>query len=379
MTQFNYRPGRIFLSVPHMGGHERNYVQKALEDNWVTTAGPNIPGFEHDVCQHTNAQHAVAVSSGTAAIHLALRVMGVKPGDEVICPTFTFVASANPILYLGATPVFVDSEPETWNLNPELLEEAIKEGIARGKKPACIIVVHLYGMPANMKAIMAIADQYEIPVLEDAAEALGSRFSGHQVGTFGKAGIFSFSGNKIITTSGGGVIITAEEELAKQAAFLANQAKDEAPYYLHSQMGYNYTLSNINAGIGRGQMEMLEKRVKQRREIYTYYYNKLSDIEELYFLPEPKTSFSNRWLTTILLPKPFDPEQVRQELENENIEARRLWKPMHQQPLFAQNKFYGNGTSDKLFERGLCLPSSSLLTEEDLDKVVKTLRQALEV
>jgi dTDP-4-amino-4,6-dideoxygalactose transaminase len=377
MTQLNYRPGRIFLSVPHMGGHERNYVQKALEDNWVTTVGPNIPGFEHDICQHTNAQHAVAVNSGTAALHLGLRVLGVQPGDEVICSTFTFIASANPILYVGATPVFVDSEPETWNMSPELLDQAISAGIARGKKPACILVVHIYGMPAKMKEIMEVANRYEIPVLEDAAEALGSRYSGHQVGTFGRIGVFSFNGNKIITTSGGGALITADEELAKQAVFLANQAKEPAPYYLHSQIGYNYMLSNINAGIGRGQLEVLEKRVKQRREIYSYYRDQLSEVEGLEFVPEPKFCFANRWLTTILLPEGFKPEQVRQELEHENIETRLLLKPMHQQPLFAGCTYFGNGTSDQLFERGLSLPSSSSLTEEELNKVVKALKQIL--
>ncbi|HEY4651191.1 MAG TPA: aminotransferase class I/II-fold pyridoxal phosphate-dependent enzyme [Pontibacter sp.] len=378
MKQILYRPGRIFLSVPHMGGHERNYVQKALEDNWVTTIGPNIPGFEHDICQHTNAQHAVALSSGTAALHLALRVLGVQPGDEVICSTFTFVATANPILYVGATPVFVDSEPETWNMDPALLEQAIQAGIARNKKPACILLVHLYGMPAKLKEIMEVANRYEIPVLEDAAEALGSRYSGHQVGTFGRVGVFSFNGNKIITTSGGGALITAEEELAKQAEYLANQAKDPAPFYQHSQMGYNYMLSNVSAGIGRGQLDVLEKRVKQRREIYSYYKDQLHDMEGLYFAPEAKGCFSNRWLTTVLLPEGFAPEQVRQELERENIETRPLWKPMHQQPLFAGHTYYGNGTSDQLFARGLCLPSSSSLTEEELDKVVRTLRQALQ-
>jgi len=377
MKQILYKPGRIFLSVPHMGGHERNYVQKALEDNWVSTKGPNVPGFEHDICQHTNAQHAVALSSGTAALHLALHVLGVQPGDEVICSSFTFVATANPILYVGATPVFVDSEAETWNMDPELLEQAIKATIARGKKPACILLVHLYGMPAKLKEIMEIADRYEIPVLEDAAEALGSRYSGHQVGTFGRIGVFSFNGNKIVTTSGGGALITADEELARQAEFLSNQAKDPAPYYQHSQMGYNYMLSNISAGIGRGQLEVLEKRVKQRREIYSYYYNQLHEIEGIEFLAEPKTSFTNRWLTTVLLPEGVSPEMVRQALEQENIESRQVWKPMHQQPLFAGYSYHGNGTSDKLFERGLCLPSTSSLTEEDLDKVVRVLKQEL--
>jgi dTDP-4-amino-4,6-dideoxygalactose transaminase len=379
MKHFNYRPGRIFLSLPHMGGHERNYVQKALEDNWVNTYGPNIAGFEHDICQHTNARNAVALSSGTAALHLGLRLLGVEPGDEVICPTFTFVASANPILYLGAKPVFVDSEPETWNISPELLKQAIEESIARGKKPACIIVVHLYGMPAKLKEITDIANAYTIPVLEDAAEALGSRYQGHQVGTFGRIGIFSFNGNKIITTSGGGALITDDEELANRAAFLANHARDAAPYLLHSQMGYNYGMSNISAGIGRGQLEVLETRVKQRREIYSYYKDQLSDMEGLEFLPEPKGCFSNRWLTTLLLPKGISPEHIRQALEKENIETRLLWKPMHQQPLFEEYTYHGSNISDQLFERGLCLPSGSYLTEEDLNKVVKTLKPLLPI
>lgn len=373
-----YRPGRIFLSVPQMGGHEKNYVQKAIEDNWVTTAGPNLPGFEHDICQHTNTRHAVALSSGTAAIHLALRVLGIGPGDEVLCSTFTFIASANPILYLGATPVFIESEAETWNMCPETLRAAIEARMKAGKKPAAILLVHLYGMPAKLKKIMAIAEEYEIPVVEDAAEALGSRYSGHQVGTFGRVGIFSFNGNKIVTTSGGGALITADEALAEQARFLSNLAKDPAPYYQHSQMGYNYRLSNISAGIGRGQIEVLETRVKQRRNIFTYYCNQLSHIEGLEFLAEPKKCFSNRWLTTVLLPEGHKPETIRQDLEEENIETRPLWKPMHLQPLFADNLYFGDGLSERLFERGLCLPSSSSMTEEDLEKVVKHMKRLLE-
>jgi dTDP-4-amino-4,6-dideoxygalactose transaminase len=373
-----YRPGRIFLSVPQMGGHEKNYVQKAIEDNWVTTVGPNIPGFEHDICQHTNARHAVALNSGTAAIHLALRLLDIGPDDEVICSTFTFVASANPILYLGAKPVFIESEPDTWNMCPDTLKNAIEDRIKKGKKPAAILLVHLYGMPAKMKKILAIADKYEIPVVEDAAEALGSRYEGHQVGTFGHIGIFSFNGNKIVTTSGGGALITENQEVAEKARFLANMAKEDVPYYQHSQMGYNYRLSNISAGIGRGQIEVLETRVKQRREVYSYYKKQLSHIEGFQFLPEPKKCFSNRWLTTILLPELFEPEQIRLALEEENIETRRLWKPMHLQPLFAENIYYGDGLSEKLFNRGLCLPSSSSLTEEELDKVVKNLQRLLE-
>lgn len=371
----NYTPGRIFLSAPHMGGHEKNYVQKALEDNWVSTVGPNINGFEHDICQHTNARYAVALNSGTAALHLALQLVGVKAGDEVICPSFTFVATANPVLYLGATPVFVDSEPDTWNMCPEMLAQAIEDRISKGKKPTCILVVHLYGMPAKLKEIMAIAEQYDIPVVEDAAEALGSRYGGHQVGTFGKAGIFSFSGNKIITTSGGGALITTDEEMARQAVYLATQAKDQAPHYQHSQMGYNYRMSNVSAGIGRGQTEVLETRIKQRREIYNFYKNQLQAIEEISFLPEQKESFSNRWLTTILLPDTITPDEVRQALEVQNIESRPLWKPMHLQPLFEYAAYYGRGICDDLFARGLCLPSSSSLAEEELTKIVKQLKQ----
>jgi pyridoxal phosphate-dependent aminotransferase EpsN len=360
-----------------LGGHEKNYVQKALEDNWVTTLGPNLPGFEHDICQHTNARHAVALTSGTAAIHLALRLLGVEPGDEVICSTFTFVASANPILYMGATPVFVESEEKTWNMCPHTLRTAIEDRLKAGKKPAAIIVVHLYGMPAKMKKIMAVADEFGIPVVEDAAEALGSRYSGRQVGTIGRIGIFSFNGNKIVTTSGGGALVTEDQRLAEQALFLATQAKDPAPFYQHSQMGYNYRLSNISAGIGRGQMEVLEKRVKQRREIHTFYKNQLQHVEGLEFLAEPKTCFSNRWLTTVLLPASHHPEEVRLALESENIESRPLWKPMHLQPLFSKYPYYGANLSTGLFERGLCLPSGSSLTEEELDKVVKTLKRIL--
>ena len=374
-----YRPGRIFLSVPHMGGHEKNYVQKAIEDNWVTTAGPNLPGFEHDICQHTNARFAVALSSGTAAIHLALRLVGVGAGDEVLCSTFTFVASANPILYLGATPVFIESEAETWNMCPDTLRTAIEDRIKHGKKPAAILLVHLYGMPAKLKELMAVAVEFEIPVVEDAAEALGSRYSGHQVGTFGELGVFSFSGNKVITTSGGGAIVTSNQQLAERAGFLATQAKDQAPYYQHSEMGYNYRLSNISAGIGRGQMEVLELRVKQRRDVFNYYRNQLQSTEGLEFLPEPKSCFSNRWLTTILLPDGHKPESIRQAMEEENIETRPLWKPMHLQPLFADSLYFGNGLSEQLFNRGLCLPSSSNLQEEELDKVVKNLKKLLEV
>ncbi|MHC2992800.1 pyridoxal phosphate-dependent aminotransferase [Pontibacter sp. HJ8] len=374
----NYRPGRIFMSAPHMGGHEKNYVQKALEDNWVATVGPNLPGFEHDICQHTNARHAVALNSGTAAIHMALRLLNIQPGDEVLCSTFTTVATANPILYMGATPVFVDSERETWNMCPATLEQAIDARLQAGKKPACILVVHLYGMPANMKELLRVAEKYAIPVVEDAAHALGSRYGGHQVGTFGKMGTFSFSGNKIITTSGGGALITEDAQMAERALFLADQAKDPAPYYQHSQMGYNYRLSNISAGIGRGQIEVLETRLKQRREVFGFYKSQLQDLGPE-FVTEPKNSYSNRWLTPVLLDPESGktPEEIRQTLEEHNIESSLLWKPLHLQPLFAGSLYFGDGLSERLFSRGLCLPSGSNLSEEDLDKVVQVLKREL--
>lgn len=365
--------------MPHMGGHEKNYALKAIEDNWVTTAGPNLPGFEHDICQHTNARHAVALSSGTAALHLALRLLHVQPGDEVLCSTFTSVASANPILYLGATPVFVESEPETWNMSPEALHEAIASRLRLGKKPAALVLVHLYGMPAKMKELMHVAQEFGIPIVEDAAEALGSRYGGHQVGTFGDTGVFSFGGNKVITTSGGGALVTENEKVAQQARLLATQAQAPALHHEHTQVGYNYSMSNISAGIGRGQLEVLEKRVQQRREIFSFYRQRLEHIEGLDFLAEPKAAFSNRWLSTVLLPPGFSPEQIINALEEENIESRPLWKPLHLQPLFRHTPYVGNNLSSDLFARGLCLPSSSSLTEEDLEKVVKSLRHLLEV
>ncbi|TGE23296.1 DegT/DnrJ/EryC1/StrS family aminotransferase [Hymenobacter metallicola] len=372
---------RIFLSPPHLGRHELNYVHKAIEDNWVAPAGPNLTGFEQDICQYTGAQHCVALSSGTAAIHLGLIMLGVGPGDEVLCPSFTFVATANPILYLGATPVFVDSEATTWNMCPERLREAIEDRIRLGKKPKALLLVHLYGMPAQLQQLQAIAEMFDIPILEDAAEALGSRYDGRRLGTFGAVGIFSFNGNKIITTSGGGALVTDKADWAAQVRFLATQAKDPAPHYQHSVVGYNYRLSNILAGIGRGQMELIDNRVKSRREIYTWYQRNLQDVAALQFGPtEPAFGFSNRWLTTITLdPAHTDrtPEQVRQHLETHNIESRPLWKPLHQQPLFADAPRYGQTVSADLFTRGLCLPSGSAMTETDLRRVADALREIL--
>lgn len=372
---------RIFLSPPHLGRHELNYVHKAIEDNWVAPAGPNLTGFEQDICHYTGVAHCVALSSGTAAIHLGLILLGVGPGDEVLCPSFTFVATANPVLYLGATPVFVDSEPLTWNMCPDRLREAIEDRIRLGKKPKALILVHLYGMPALLSQLLAVAETHDIPVLEDAAEALGSTFDGRRLGTSGHVGVFSFNGNKIITTSGGGALVTNRAEWAEKTRFLATQAKDPAPYYQHSAVGYNYRLSNILAGIGRGQMELIDSRVKSRREIYAWYHKNLRDVPALQFGPtEPALGTSNRWLTTVTLDAAHTtvtPEQVRQHLETHNIESRPLWKPLHQQPLFAQTPRYGQAVSADLFARGLCLPSGSAMTETELQRVAGALREAL--
>ena len=380
---------RLFLSPPHLGRHELNYVHKAIEDNWVAPAGPNLAGFEADICQATGVAHCVALSSGTAAIHLGLILLGVGPGDEVLCPSFTFVATANPIVYLGATPVFVDSEAETWNICPQRLREAIVDRLARGRKPKVLVLVHLYGMPARLPDILAIAAEFEIPILEDAAEALGSRFGGQPLGSFGTVGVFSFNGNKILTTSGGGVLVTNDSGLAQKARFLATQAKDDAPYYQHSEVGYNYRLSNILAGIGRGQMELLDERVKRRREIFTWYREHLAGRPGLTvaLAAEVPGSQSNRWLTTILLnpaeaedglpPTLITPESLRLHLETRNIESRPLWKPLHLQPLFATTPMYGGAVCENLFARGLCLPSGTAMTEADLRRVAEAIGEAL--
>ena len=380
---------RLFLSPPHLGRHEMNYVHKAIEDNWVAPVGPNLTGFEADICQATGVAHCVALSSGTAAIHLGLILLGVGPGDEVLCPSFTFVATANPIVYLGATPVFIDSEAATWNLCPQRLREAIVDRINRSKKPKALILVHLYGMPAQLPAILAIAAEFEIPILEDAAEALGSCFNKQPLGGFGKIGVFSFNGNKILTTSGGGALVTNDTDLAQKARFLATQAKDDAPHYQHSEVGYNYRLSNILAGIGRGQMGLLDARVKRRREIFAWYREHLARLSGLQVAPapEPAGSQSNRWLTTVLLQPADDeaggsgtkatPETLRLHLETHNVESRPLWKPLHLQPLFQSAPMYGGAVCADLFARGLCLPSGTAMTDTDLRRVADALREAL--
>lgn len=372
----------IWLSSPHMEGHELRYVQEAYTNNQVFPMGKNVNGMEDDLKKYLDIRGVSCLSSGTAALHLALVLLGVKAGDEVICATFTFAASANPVCYQGATPVFVDSEPETWNMSPVLLREAIEDRIAKGRKPKAIILVHLYGMPGRMQELMTVANEYDIPVIEDAAEALGSRYRGQALGTFGKLGILSFNGNKIITTSGGGALVSQEEALCQKATFLATQARDPAPHYQHSEVGYNYRMSNICAGIGRGQMEVLDQRVAKRRANNAFYKKHLRDIDGLSFLTEPGSDFfSNYWLTTILLDHETsscaDRGQLREALATKHIESRPLWKPMHLQPVFADAPAYVDGTSERLFAIGLCLPSSSNITGQELNTVVEAIRKVL--
>ena len=353
-----------------MGKKEFEYVTEAFETNWIAPLGPHVDGFEKDIeVQLAEGVHVAALSAGTAAIHLALILLDVKAGDEVICQSFTFSASANPIVYQGATPVFVDSEKDTWNMDPELLREAIEDRIAQSKKPKAIIAVHLYGMPAKIKEIMAIAGEYDIPVIEDAAEALGSDLDGQAMGTFGDLGILSFNGNKIITTSGGGALVSRNAEWIKKARFLATQARDAAPHYQHSKIGYNYRMSNVCAAIGRGQMVVLADRVAQRRKNHAFYQNAFEGIEAISFLEEPEGYFSNRWLSTVLVEGKISREHIRLTLEEDNIESRPLWKPMHMQPVFVGAPAYTNGVSEELFEKGLCLPSGSNLTQGDLERV----------
>lgn len=363
-----------------MGEKEREYVQQAFDTNWIAPLGPHVDGFEKELAAYTGVKEAAALSSGTAAIHLALIILGVKAGDEVICQSFTFSASANPIVYQGAIPVFVDSEPDTWNMSPDFLRIAIKDRLAKGKKPKAIIPVHLYGMPAKMKEIMAIANEFDIPVIEDAAEALGSSINQQPCGSFGQLGVLSFNGNKIITTSGGGALLSDNKSHIKMARFLATQARDSAPHYQHSVIGYNYRMSNVCAAIGRGQLEVLPLRIEQRRNNFSFYQNALKEIKGISFLGEPDTYFSNRWLTTILVNSTIagkSREDIRGHLEQLNIESRPLWKPMHLQPVFESYPFYGDGLSEQLFSDGLCLPSGSNLSQEDLNFVADSLKQIM--
>lgn len=358
-----------------MSGNEQSFIKEAFDSNWVAPLGPNVNGFEIDIQSYLTAdRHVAALASGTSALHLSLILLGVGPGDEVICQSKTFSASANPIVYQGATPVFVDSEKETWNICPAQLEIAINDRISKGNKPKAIIAVHLYGMPYKVDEITQIASKYDIPIIEDSAESLGSHYKGRKCGTLGEFSILSFNGNKIITTSGGGALVTKTLEQKEKAVFLATQARDNASHYLHSQIGYNYRMSNILAGIGRGQMTILDNHVANRRANHEFYKNALKEVLGITFLEEPEGCFSNRWLSCILLDSQSTRESLRLALEKENIESRPLWKPMHQQPVFKYAPRYLNGVSDDLFEKGLCLPSGSNLTDIERDRVLHAIK-----
>lgn len=372
---------KIWLSSPHMSGKEQKYIQLAFDTNWIAPLGENVDGFESDICQYTGVRATAAVNSGTAALHLALILAGVVRGDVVICQSLTFSASANPIVYLGATPVFVDSETHTWNMCPEALETAILD-CRNSEKIRAIVVVHLYGMPAEMDAINYLAQRYDIPVIEDAAEALGSRYKEKSCGALGRFGVLSFNGNKIITTSGGGAILSDDEKIIAKAKFLSTQARDPAPHFEHSQIGYNYRLSNVLAGIGRGQMEVLADRVIARRAINKKYRQNLSSFSNIEFQTEPGDQYySNYWLTTLLIrpvnQKNILAEKIRMALHAENIEARPLWKPMHLQPVFSGSPYYGGGVAARLFEQGLCLPSSSNLKHTEIDRITIIMKSIL--
>ncbi len=372
---------RIYLSPPHMSGEELKLVIDAFESNWIAPLGPHVDGFEKEMAQYIGVQHAAALSSGTAAIHLALILLGVEQDDEVLCQSFTFAGSANPIVYQNAKPIFIDSEPETWNMDPELLEKAIKDRLKRGKKPKAVIVVHLYGQPAKLNEIRTLCQTYEIPLIEDAAEALGSSYQGQKVGRFGDLAILSFNGNKIITTSGGGMLLSDNENFIKKARFLATQARDNAPHYQHSVIGFNYRMSNILAAIGRGQLKVLEKRVQKKRSIFEFYQKQFQEYEGISFQPELAGTRSNKWLTCLTI----DPsktgtnrEEIRLLLEQHNIESRPLWKPMHLQPVFKEAPFWGNGISEELFKKGLCLPSGTALNTKQLDLIVSLVKSLLQ-
>lgn len=368
----------IKLSLPHQSGTEKKWVDEAFRDDWIVPLGPNVDEFERRLAKFEGeGKSVVALSAGTAAIHLGLVMLGVKTGDEVICQSMTFSASCNPILYQGASPVFVDSEPNTWNMSADALKEAIDNRIkATGKKPKAIVVVDLYGMPAQMDAIMEVAESYNIPVLEDAAEAMGSEYNGRRCGTFGRFGVLSFNGNKLITTSGGGALICPDEESAKKVKFLATQAREDRPYYYHEVVGYNYRLSNVSAGIGCGQMDTVNERIGRRRAIHNMYVEELKALDCVKIHSNPSPVFnSNFWLTTILLDEKakLTPDELRMKLLGRKIETRLLWRPMHMQPLYADCPYYGGDTSERLFDRGLCLPSGSSLTDEEIGCVINSI------
>ncbi|MEM6400052.1 MAG: DegT/DnrJ/EryC1/StrS family aminotransferase [Cyanobacteria bacterium P01_D01_bin.116] len=365
---------KILLSTPHMGEQELKFVQEAFDTNWIAPVGPHVDAFEEEFCQHTGAGYAAAVSSGTAAIHLALRLLDVGRGDEIFCSTLTFIASANPIIYQGAKPVFIDSDRTSWNMNPELLQEALEQRAKVGKLPKAVLLVHLYGQCADIDPIVEICQKYDVPLIEDAAEALGASYKGRCPGTFGTIGIYSFNGNKIITTSGGGMLVSDDEKLVKKARFLATQARDPAPHYQHTQIGYNYRLSNVLAGIGRGQLKVLKERVNARRGNFEVYEKALGNLPGIEFMPEAEFGRATRWLTCLTInPQEFgaNREELRLGLAEKKIESRPVWKPLHLQPVFAECESFGGEVASDLFTRGLCLPSGSNLTEEDLQRVIE--------
>ena len=364
---------KIWLSPPHMGGQEPSLVQAVFDSNWIAPLGPMVDAFEQALAKQTNAKAVAALNSGTSALHLALILLGIQQNDVVLCQSLTFSASANPIIYQGAEPVFIDSEKDTWNMCPEALETAIKQCQAKGKQPKAIIVVHLYGMPANMQAIKALSDQYGIPLIEDAAEALGASYRGEACGGLAQFGVLSFNGNKIITTSGGGALVSNNEEAIQQARFLATQARDQAPHYQHSHIGYNYRMSNVLAAIGVGQMQVLNERVQKRRAIFHAYQHAFKDLPGIQFQAEPEGHYSNRWLTCLLIDPAqagIDTNALRLHLDSLNIESRPLWKPMHLQPVFQHYSYVGGEVAEQLFNQGLCLPSGSSLTSADQERVI---------
>ncbi len=368
---------RIYLSSPHMSGLEQQYVQDAFDTNWIAPLGPHVDAFEREFAERVGAKYAAALSSGSAALHLALILAGVGPGDEVLVSSLTFSASVNPIAYVGAKPVFIDSERASWNMDPDLLVETVERKVRQGKRPAAVLPVHLYGQSADLDPILEICNRYAIPVIEDAAEALGATYKGRAPGTFGQTGVFSFNGNKIITTSGGGMLVSDDAELITHARKLATQSRDPAPHYQHSEIGYNYRLSNVLAGIGRGQLQVLEDRVQARRRNFAYYQQTIGDLPGIAFMPEAPWGRHTRWLSVITVdPVEFgsDRERLRLALEAENIEARPVWKPMHLQPVFSGCETVGGGVAAEFFARGLCLPSGSNLGEADLERVAEAVR-----
>ncbi len=376
---------RIYLSPPHMSGNEQKYIQEAFDSNWIAPLGPNVDAFEREIASYVGASEAMVVSSGTAAIHLALSLLNVTRGDNVFCSSLTFIASANPILYQGAEPVFIDSEPETWNMSPKALEKALRDAYIENKLPKAVIVVNLYGQSAKMDEIVSLCNQYEVPIVEDAAESLGSTYKGRASGTFGNFGIYSFNGNKIITTSGGGALVSDNKELIQKARFLATQARDPAPYYQHSESGFNYRMSNLLAGVGRAQLQVLDDRVNTRRQIFKRYYEELAHIPGISFMPELANTQSNRWLTTLTINEKetgISSKTLIEILNTNNIESRHVWKPLHLQPIFKNAKYYSHTKhehiAEQLFEKGMCLPSGSSLSDEEQNRIISCLKQNID-